>query len=101
MRRIYLIWFCRLLTRPLALRLALLLIGVLISAALVSLPNVLKNALSSSSGYAFLWSAYGQTALTVKGLAAALGLLAVWILWDCLTFAKRLVGAHRRFNFFH
>jgi len=85
MRRVYLIYYLRLLIRPASLRLALFVSSFVAISAIVSVKNVLLNAqqLSNISDlYAFIVGAFGNTSLAVQIISAAMIVTLMFLMKD-------------------
>ena len=92
MRRVYGVYFVRQFSRPVA-RLAAFFAVCTVVTSSVSMPNVIKNALSSSDLIRFSVAAVSHTSSVVQLGILAAGLLVIWTLADALRPASQEAGA--------
>ena len=84
MRRVWGIYFMRLLGKPMT-RLAAFSVIVIAITSSVSMPNVIKNALASSDFLRFSFSAVAHTSNTIQLGVLLAGLLVIWTMVDAFS----------------
>ena len=87
MRRVYAVWVLKKLTSPTSMKLFVLAGVMRQSFAMVSVPNIIKNApsfLNPVASYEFLTQAFLHTQISVQLLGIGILALSLWLIRDAM-----------------